>query len=117
DSLMTFYTFCCSLDEDPCQQEDKVISEVTGIKALKIYRKLALHINEACFNRNPIQTYEAMTLGDDIAYCPFAYGYSNYSRDGYARKLLHYHDMVTLDGKTNLRSTLGGTGLAVSSKS
>lgn len=114
DSLMTFYTFCCSLGEDPCQQEDTVISEATGIQALQLYRELAKHIDPACFNRNPIQTYEAMTLGDDIAYCPFAYGYSNYSRNGYARKLLHFHDMVTLDGKTNLRSSLGGTGLAVS---
>jgi len=114
DSLMTFYTFCCSLGEDPCQQDDSVISEATGIKALQLYRELALNIDPACFNRNPIQTYEAMTLSDDIAYCPFAYGYSNYSRDGYARKLLHFHDMVTLDGKTYLRSSLGGTGLAVS---
>ena len=115
DSLMTFYTFCCSLGEDPCQQEDAVISEATGIKALQMYRELALYIDPACFNRNPIQTYEAMTLGDDIAYCPFAYGYSNYSRNGYARKLLHFHDMITLNGQSNLRSSLGGTGLAVSS--
>ncbi|QKJ33064.1 extracellular solute-binding protein [Mucilaginibacter mali] len=114
DSLMTFYTFCCSLGEDPCQQDDTVISEATGIKALQLYRQLAKHIDQACFNRNPIQTYEAMTLSDDIAYCPFAYGYSNYSRNGYARKLLHFHDMVTLDGANNLRSSLGGTGLAVS---
>jgi len=114
DSLMTFYTFCCSLGEDPCQQEDKVISETAGIKALKLYRELTSYIDEACFNRNPIQTYEAMTLGDGIAYCPFAYGYSNYSRDGYARKLLHFHDMITLDSGMNLRSSLGGTGLAVS---
>ncbi|WP_448699524.1 ABC transporter substrate-binding protein [Mucilaginibacter sp. AW1-3] len=115
DSLMTFYTFCCSLGEDPCQQEDTVISEATGVKALQMYRELASYIAPACFDRNPIQTYEAMTLSDDIAYCPFAYGYSNYSRKGYARKLLHFHDMVTLNGETNLRSSLGGTGLAVSS--
>ncbi len=115
DSLMTFYTFCCSLGEDPCLQEDTVISEATGIKALQMYRELALYIEPVCFDRNPIQTYEAMTLGDSIAYCPFAYGYSNYSRKGYARKLLHFHDMITLNGKANLRSSLGGTGLAVSS--
>ncbi|MBW4888545.1 extracellular solute-binding protein [Mucilaginibacter sp. HMF5004] len=114
DSLMTFYTFCCSLGEDPCQTEDKVISEATGVEALKLYRQLAMHIDEACFNRNPIQTYEAMTLSDDIAYCPFGYGYSNYSRKCYARKLLHFHDMITLNGTMNLRSSLGGTGLAVS---
>ena len=114
DSLMTFYTYCCSLGEDPCQQDDVVVSEQTGVKALQMYRQLAQLVDPSCFDLNPIKVYEMMTLTDDIAYCPFAYGYSNYSRNGYARKLLHFHDMITLDGTTNLRSTLGGTGLAVS---
>lgn len=117
DVLMNFYTFCCSLGEDPCQQEDLIVSRYTGVKALQMYRELASKIHPDNFKRNPIQVYEAMTLSDDIAYCPFAYGYSNYSRNGYACKPLHFHDMISLDGKTNLRSTLGGTGLAVSSGS
>ncbi|MCD0489371.1 extracellular solute-binding protein [Pedobacter sp. MC2016-14] len=117
DVLMNFYTLCCSLGEDPCQQEDLVISEVIGIQALQMYRELATKIHPDNFKRNPIQVYEAMTLTDDLAYCPFAYGYSNYSRRGYSRKSLHFHDMISVDGKTNLRSTLGGTGLAVSSGS
>jgi len=93
-----------------------VVSNETGIQALQLYRRLASKMDPANFNRNPIQVYEAMTQTDDIAYCPFAYGYANYSREGYARKTLHFHDMISLDGKTNLRSTLGGTGLAISSK-
>jgi len=117
DVLMSYYMFCCSLGEDPCQTEDKVISEEVGVKALQLFRELASKVDPANFNRNPIQVYEAMTRTDEIAYCPFAYGYSNYSRRGYARKLLHFHDMVSLDGKTNLKSTLGGTGLAISSSS
>ncbi|RYG16266.1 MAG: carbohydrate ABC transporter substrate-binding protein, partial [Chitinophagaceae bacterium] len=117
DILMNFYTICCSLGEDPCQDSDKVISAEIGKQALKMYRELAAKIDPANFNRNPIQVYEAMTAKDEIAYCPFAYGYANYSRNGYARKMLHFHDMISLDGKTKLRSTLGGTGLAVSSKS
>lgn len=117
DVLMNFYTFCCSLGEDPCQLEDLIISRDIGVKALQLYRELALKIHPDNFKRNPIQVYEAMTLSDEIAYCPFAYGYSNYSRPGYADKLLHFHDMITLNGETNLRSTLGGTGLAVSSSS
>ncbi|WP_443939399.1 ABC transporter substrate-binding protein [Pedobacter sp. MW01-1-1] len=116
DVLMNYYTFCCSLGEDPCQSETEVVSLELGIKALKMYRNLATKMDKANFNRNPIQVYEAMTQGDTIAYCPFAYGYSNYSRRGYARKVLHFHDMITLNGQTNLRSTLGGTGLAISSK-
>ncbi|RZK37914.1 MAG: carbohydrate ABC transporter substrate-binding protein [Pedobacter sp.] len=116
DVLMNFYTLCCSLGEDPCQADDVVISKEIGVKALKMYLQLALKIDVRNFNRNPIQVYEAMTQSDEIAYCPFAYGYSNYSRNGYARRPLHFHDMISLDGKTNLRSTLGGTGLAISSK-
>jgi multiple sugar transport system substrate-binding protein len=115
DVLMNFYTICCSLGEDPCQH-DEVVSTATGITALKMYRELASKIDQANFNRNPIQVYEAMSSTDEIAYCPFAYGYSNYSRNGYAKKTLHFHDMISLDGKTNLRSTLGGTGLAISAK-
>ncbi len=117
DVLMNFYTFCCSLGEDPCMLEDEIVSSETGIRALQLFRQLASKIDERNFSRNPIQVYEAMSSTDDIAYCPFAYGYSNYSRNGYAQHLLHFHDMITLDGKTNLRSTLGGTGLAVSSAS
>ncbi len=116
DILMNFYTLCCSLGEDPCQNDEEVISSKIGIQSLKMYRELANKIDSENFNRNPIQVYEAMTATDKIAYCPFAYGYANYSRNGYARKPLHFHDMISLDGKTNLRSTLGGTGLAVSSK-
>lgn len=117
DVLMSFYMFCCSLGEDPCQSAEQVISEETGIKALQLFRELASKMDPANFNRNPIQVYEAMTKTDDIAYCPFAYGYSNYSRRGYASKVLHFHDMISLDGKANLKSTLGGTGLSVSSSS
>lgn len=114
DVLMSFYMFCSSLGEDPCQFEDQIVSESLGIEALQMFRELALHIPLANFNRNPIQVYEAMTQTDEIAYCPFAYGYSNYSRHGYARKVILFHDMISLNGSSNMRSTLGGTGLAIS---
>jgi multiple sugar transport system substrate-binding protein len=117
DTLMSFYMFCCSLGEEPCQQENRVISEEVGIKALKMFRQLAEKIDPAFFFKNPIQVYETMTQTDTIVYCPFAYGYSNYSRSGYARKLLHFHDLVSFDGKSKGISTLGGTGIAVSAKS
>jgi multiple sugar transport system substrate-binding protein len=114
DSLMTFYSFCCSLGEDPFQSQEKVISLETGKKALQMHRELAQLMDPANFNRNPIQVYEAMVNSDEIAYCPFAYGYSNYSRIGYSKNLLHFYDLVKLNEKPMI-SSLGGTGLAVSS--
>ena len=116
DVLMNFYTLCCSLGEDPFLADHQVVSVEIGTKALQLYRELAAKIDPANFDRNPIQVYEAMTQTDEIAYCPFAYGYANYSRNGYARKVLHFHDMISLNGTSNLRSTLGGTGLAISSQ-
>jgi len=114
DSLMTFYSFCCSLGEDPFQSKEKVISVETGKKALQMHRELAQLMDPANFNRNPIQVYEAMVNSDEIAYCPFAYGYSNYSRTGYSKNLLHFYDLVSLNNNPMV-SSLGGTGLAVSS--
>nr|WP_294895620.1 extracellular solute-binding protein [uncultured Pedobacter sp.] len=113
DLLMSFYMFCCSLEEAPFQNEAQIISKETGIKALQMFKELASYIAPENFSRNPIKVYEAMVNTDKIAYCPFAYGYSNYSRTGYSRNLLHFYDLVSLNGK-KMSSTLGGTGLAVS---
>ncbi|TNJ42194.1 carbohydrate ABC transporter substrate-binding protein [Tamlana fucoidanivorans] len=114
DTLMNFYMMCCTMGEDVCTSKEHVVSEDMGIQALKMLRELAVEMDDQIFNWNPIQVYEAMTLTDKYAYCPWAYGYTNYSRNGYARKALHFHDMVDIKGYGRAISTLGGTGLAVS---
>lgn len=116
DTLMSFYMFCCSLGEDPCQTEQQVISNEIGTKALQLFKQLADKVDERFHHYNPIQVYETMVNTDELIYCPFAYGYSNYARYGYADRVLHFHDLVSLNDKGNMRSTLGGTGLAVSAK-
>lgn len=113
DTLMSFYMICSTLGEDVCTSDKEVISEKTGIKALQILRALGKNIKKENYDWNPIKVYEAMTLTDDYIYSPFAYGYTNYSREGYARKHLKFHDMVAIDNQ-KLITTLGGTGLAIS---
>lgn len=113
DTLMNFYMLCSTLGENVCTSEKEVVSKAVGIKSLRMLRELSIHLDKRCFDWNPIQVYEAMTQSDDFAYCPFAYGYSNYSQSGYARETLLFKDMVTIDGSP-LVTTLGGTGLAVS---
>ncbi|PRD54190.1 ABC transporter substrate-binding protein [Sphingobacterium gobiense] len=115
DVLMSFYGFCCSLGEEPCQQDDKVISDAVGTQVLQLLKTLADELDPAFYEKNPFKVFEEMTQRDQIVYCPFAYGYSNYAREGYARKVLHFHDLVLLNNQP-LVSTLGGAGLAVSSQ-
>lgn len=114
DTLMNFYMLCTTLGEEPFLSEELVVSMETGIRALEMLRELSAYCTTEIFEWNPIAVYEAMTSRDDYAYCPFAYGYSNYSRKGYAKNLLIFTDLVEIEGYGKLRSTLGGTGLAIS---
>ena len=114
DSLMNFYMMCLALGEEPFLNTQQVVRLEVGVQALSMMRELLGFCSRDCFSRNPIATYEAMSSGDSIVYCSFAYGYSNYSRPGYAKNLIHFGDLVSYGERGRLCSTLGGTGLAVS---
>jgi multiple sugar transport system substrate-binding protein len=116
DSLMNFYMICSTLGEEPFLDGKIVVSEQIGIRALNLLRELIQLCPNDVFEWNPIAVYEQLSSRDDFLYCPFAYGYTNYSRTGYAKNPLHFTDMVSLEGKKCI-STLGGTGLAISSSS
>jgi len=113
DTLMNFYMLCSTQGQDPFVDDEWAVSEAIGVQVLEQLRELASLCDAEIFNWNPIVVYEALSRRDDLAYCPFAYGYSNYSRNGYSDKLLIFTDMVAIDGN-RCRSTLGGTGLAIS---
>jgi multiple sugar transport system substrate-binding protein len=115
DLLMDFYMFCIAHGNEPFMDEGKIIDDETGLRALDSMKELWSLMDNKMFNYNPIAVAELMSSSDDYWYCPFAYGYSNYSRKGYASHLLTYTDTVRYREGKRLRSTLGGTGLAVSS--
>src|SRR5699024_8214397 len=72
DTLMNFYMLCSSLGEEPFTDQQRVVSQQIGTQALQLLKQLADKIDPACFDRNPIEIYEAMTRDNNIAYCPFA---------------------------------------------
>src|SRR5215207_4424941 len=113
DSLMDFYMLCIGLGEPPFANAEQVVGPDVGVAALDMLRELVSLCAPACFQRNPIATYEALVGGDDLVYCPFAYGYSNYARAEYATRPLRFGGLVSFGGRP-LCSTLGGTGLAIS---
>ena len=116
DLLMNFYTFCIALGKTPFLNEQEVIDAETGRQALETMKELYSRVDKKMFSCNPIAVAELMSDTDEYWYCPFAYCYSNYSRKGYARHLLHYAEVVSFNGNP-LRTTIGGTGLAVSAHS
>ncbi|MBP6432625.1 MAG: extracellular solute-binding protein [Ferruginibacter sp.] len=113
DLLMNFYTFCIANGKIPFENDDEVIDMQTGLQAIETMMELYSLVDEKMFEYNPIKVAELMSNTDDFWYCPFAYCYTNYSRSGYAKNVLHYANVVTYNN-TKLQTTIGGTGLAVS---
>jgi multiple sugar transport system substrate-binding protein len=116
DMLMLSYTFCAALGHEPFGTDGVAPDEVLAAGLTEL-RTLVELCDPDCLERNPIRTAEWMSQADDprAAYCPFAYGYSNYSRPRYAPFLLKAGGLVSIRDR-RLRSTLGGAGIAVSSK-
>ncbi len=119
DSLMAFFMLANALDAEPFQNENTVIEpekREAAESALTMLRELLNLSAPGSLDRNPIRTWQLLAESDTVAYCPFAYGYSNYSRHGYASHQLTTGNLITLDNGTPLRSTLGGAGIAVSAQ-
>ncbi len=114
DTLMNFYMLCATQGEAPFVDDEWALSDDMGLSALEQLRELACLCPPQIFTWNPIAVYEALSRREDFVFCPFAYGYSNYSRAGYSDNVLIYDDMVAIEGHGRCQSTLGGTGLAIS---
>ena len=113
DSLMNLFMLANALGAELFSQSQQAIAEAEGVQALELLRELVQLSAPGSLDRNPIRTWQLLSDSETTAYCPFAYGYSNYSRAGYAANMLRVGGLVSLQGK-ELRSTLGGAGLAVS---
>ena len=114
-NLLMDFLMLCATRGGTWFDEQNVASRDTGIEALEALRELASHCSKEIFDYDPIAVHELLSTRNDWSYCPFAYGYSNYSRAGYARHLLKATDVVSWHGEP-LKTVLGGTGLAISAK-
>ncbi len=116
DMLMHVYMVCTALGEEPFSEADVLASHDVLVPVLEMLRELAQAVSPQFSACNPIMVWERLANDDVEAYCPFAYGYSNYSREGYAKHWIEVGGLVSIDGASRCRSTLGGAGLAVSSR-
>lgn len=110
DCCASFLTLCAQAG-DPFE-ENKIPAASTIEHTLDLLKKIALHCHPVSMSWNPIAVYEHMARGSDVAYCPLAFGYTNYSRTDYAANKLSYGDVP---GKLN--ALLGGAGIAISALS
>ncbi len=115
DLFLNLMGMCASRGSSIASGEH-VFDHDIATRCLEELRELGSYMPEAIYAMNPIAVYEAMASGDKFAYCPFAYTYSNYSRPEFSFHTLLFANPATLPEGTPLRTVLGGTGIAISSK-
>jgi multiple sugar transport system substrate-binding protein len=117
DAACSFLALCPALGEEPFTGDTgEVISAETGRAALDLLAELVSRSDPRSFEWNPPGMLDHMSEEDDIAYSPLAFGYSNYARPGFRSHAVRFAPPPA--GPTGKPvGTLGGAGLAVSSRS
>ena len=95
--------------------KDFTVDHAIGTTALDEIKRHLEFIHPESMNWNPIQILDKMGEGNEIVYSPYLFGYTNYSREGYAKNLVHFTNSP-VNPKHKISTILGGVGLAVSSQ-
>jgi multiple sugar transport system substrate-binding protein len=107
DAVCCFLTLCAGAGAG-LREGEGFVDQAVGRRVLSLLRALVEAAHPDSLEWNPIALYEAMSTGEEIAYCPIAFCYSNYARNGYRPNLLEFADLPGVRG-----SLLGGAGIAV----
>jgi multiple sugar transport system substrate-binding protein len=116
DVFLNFLALGASQGSAVPASPEHLVEPESGLRALADLRELACLMPPAIYEWNPIAIYETLAARNDYAYCPFAYGYSNYARPGFGAHVVRFANTVSLRKGKPLRTVLGGTGLAISSR-
>jgi multiple sugar transport system substrate-binding protein len=116
-AFMSFLTLAANLG-DPCAQEKGRPRVGRGIArtVLAMLRELAAACPPEALDWNSIALQDAMCARNDLAYCPFVYGFATYAEADRTPRLA-YADIPDAGGRRPVGSTIGGAGLGVSAQS
>ena len=116
DTYGNFLNLLTAAGEEIFPNEEEVAERDAALTALERLKMLADRVPSRFFDLNPIRTLEYMSQHDEFAYAPWTYGYTNYSRAGYAPRLLEFGDVIGIEPGKPGSTMLGGAGMAVSAQ-
>jgi multiple sugar transport system substrate-binding protein len=113
-ALLTFSSICVALGERP-GGGDRYVPEPIGRQALELMTGLAARAPRHTWELDPIGLLAGMTEDDAVAHCPLVYGYVTYA-DTTLPRPVRFTDAPRIESGSRPGSTLGGTGLAITSR-
>jgi multiple sugar transport system substrate-binding protein len=116
DAISLFFTFSANLGHPIPEERELFVDHFVATEVLERLHALIAVAHPKSLEWNPIQVYDFMIGGSDAVYCPYGFGYSNYSRIANALRLKFTNAPGA--GQLGCAGTmLGGTGIAVSALS
>ncbi|MCD2443421.1 extracellular solute-binding protein [Agromyces sp. SYSU K20354] len=113
-AFLTFASLCVALGSEPSVVPGAgFIDPVVGERALAMLTGIARTLPPGTADLNPIGLLERMRRERDIAHIPLVYGYVNYAS---GPDPLRFDDAPGVGIATRRGSTIGGTGIAISTR-
>lgn len=115
DAFCHVLTLAANTGRPPPQPGGSLLDPRHGVTILEMLRALAGLAHPDSLDLNPIQVYDRMAGGDEIAYVPYAFGYTNYARADAARRIC-FGDIVAAGAFGPAGTLLGGAGFGVTTR-
>lgn len=115
DAMSSFLTLVAQRGGAVCVAPEHFVARELGREVLAFMGTLSDLVEPACREENPIETAERLAGGDQWCYAPLAFGYVNYSREGFRPHRLAYTD-IPRGSRGVAGACLGGAGIAVSAR-
>lgn len=117
NTLMTFFGLARNQKMDVAVDPDRLMARGDAANVLEMLVEISALVDPCCLTLDPIGVLEWMGRTVDApAYCPFGYGYTNYSRDGYCRFPITFANAPGVGDNGPRGTVIGGTGIAISSQ-
>jgi multiple sugar transport system substrate-binding protein len=113
DAISLFFTLSANLGYPIPEERELFADDLVAAEVLDRLHALIAVAHPRSVEWNPMQVYDFMIAGSDAVYCPYGFGYSNYSRVGNTVRLKFTNAPAA--GQQGCAGTmLGGTGVAIS---
>jgi len=116
--LMALLWLACNRGASIANTPEMLMADDEIAQSLEQLAELASLLRPACFDMDPIAVYDILSSQEDgPSYCPHAYGYVNYTQNGFRTYPLTFTDVADAAGGGVKGTVLGGAGMAVSALS
>ncbi|MCA3184418.1 MAG: extracellular solute-binding protein [Cupriavidus sp.] len=115
DIICHVLTLAANMGHPPPCPNGLVLTPEVGRTILRMLQDLVAVSHPASLSLNPIQVFDRMTSADEIAYVPYAFGYTNYARSDVPRRLC-FGDIVAAGQQGSAGALLGGAGFGVTTR-